>query len=156
MIMPNIKMILQVKADVHSVSGELIVSGLDSATSLIQVSCGGVRDADLTYPNPEPQAARNLMEAVVLTVKASYVASRMFNNHKQVTLYLNIVINMSIDHCCTHQRTYRQRVPIRHVHLHQWSSGRCGHPRSSHWCEESHQRRWDLKGVLRNICFANM
>ena len=28
----------QVKADVHSVSGELIVSGLDSATSLIQVS----------------------------------------------------------------------------------------------------------------------
>ena len=46
--MPNIKMILQVKADVHSVSGELIVSGLDSATSLIQVSCGGVRDADLT------------------------------------------------------------------------------------------------------------
>jgi len=54
----------KVKADVHSVSGELIVSGLDSATSLIQ-------------------AARNLMEAVVLTVKASYVASRMFNNHKQ-------------------------------------------------------------------------
>ena len=28
----------KVKADVHSVSGELIVSGLDSATSLIQVS----------------------------------------------------------------------------------------------------------------------
>ena len=32
-----INMIFQVKADVHSVSGELIVSGLDSATSLIQV-----------------------------------------------------------------------------------------------------------------------
>ena len=33
----------------------------------------------------------------MLTVKASYVASRMFNNHKQVTLYLNIGIidNMS-------------------------------------------------------------
>ena len=29
---------LQVKADVQNVSGELIVSGLDSATSLIQVS----------------------------------------------------------------------------------------------------------------------
>ena len=40
-----IKMIFQVKADVHSVSGELIVSGLDSATSLIQVNHG---DADLT------------------------------------------------------------------------------------------------------------
>jgi len=49
----------KVKADVHGVSGELIVSGLDSATSLIQ-------------------AAKNLMNAVVLTVKASYVASRMY------------------------------------------------------------------------------
>ena len=38
------------KADVQNVSGELIVSGLDSATSLIQ-------------------AAKNLMNAVVLTVK---------------------------------------------------------------------------------------
>ena len=35
--MINMNMVLQVKADVHSVSGELIVSGLDSATSLIQV-----------------------------------------------------------------------------------------------------------------------
>ena len=49
----------KVKADVHQVSGELIVSGLDSAMSLIQ-------------------AAKNLMNAVVLTVKASYVASRMY------------------------------------------------------------------------------
>ena len=48
MIMPNIKMILQVKADVHSVSGELIVSGLDSATSLIQVTYGDDGGADLT------------------------------------------------------------------------------------------------------------
>ena len=42
----------KVKADVQNVSGELIVSGLDSATSLIQ-------------------AAKNLMNAVFLTVKAS-------------------------------------------------------------------------------------
>jgi len=49
----------KVKSDVHNVSGEFIVSGLDSACSLIQ-------------------AARNLMNAVVLTVKASYVASRMY------------------------------------------------------------------------------
>jgi len=49
----------QVKADVQNVSGELIVSGLDSATSLIQ-------------------AAKNLMNAVVLTVKASYVASTKY------------------------------------------------------------------------------
>ena len=53
----------KVKADVHSVTGELIVSGLDSACSLIQ-------------------AARNLMHAVVLTVKACYVASRMYRNHQ--------------------------------------------------------------------------
>lgn len=49
----------KVKADVQSVSGELIVSGLDSATSLIQ-------------------AAKNLMNAVVLTVKACYVASTKY------------------------------------------------------------------------------
>ena len=48
MIMTSIKMIFQVKADVHSVSGELIVSGLDSATSLIQVTHGDAGDADLT------------------------------------------------------------------------------------------------------------
>lgn len=49
----------RVKADVQNVSGELIVSGLDSATSLIQ-------------------AAKNLMNAVVLCVKASYVASTKY------------------------------------------------------------------------------
>ena len=53
------KILFQVKADVQNVSGELIVSGLDSATSLIQ-------------------AAKNLMNAVVLTVKASYVASTKY------------------------------------------------------------------------------
>jgi len=49
----------RVKADVQNVSGELIVSGLDSATSLIQ-------------------AAKNLMNAVVLTVKSCYVASTKY------------------------------------------------------------------------------
>merc|ERR1719436_2321662 len=49
----------KVKADVQNVSGELVVSGLDSATSLIQ-------------------AAKNLMNAVVLTVKSSYVASTKY------------------------------------------------------------------------------
>ncbi|GLH13432.1 uncharacterized protein GBIM_17998 [Gryllus bimaculatus] len=49
----------KVKADVQNISGELIVSGLDSATSLIQ-------------------AAKNLMNAVVLTVKCSYVASTKY------------------------------------------------------------------------------
>jgi catenin alpha len=53
-----------VKADVQNVSGELIVSGLDSATSLIQ-------------------AAKNLMNAVVLTVKASYVASTKYRSRQQ-------------------------------------------------------------------------
>lgn len=49
----------RVKADVHSVSGSLVVSGLDSATSLIQ-------------------AAKNLMSAVLLTVKSSYIASTKY------------------------------------------------------------------------------
>ncbi|KAK7583905.1 hypothetical protein V9T40_004868 [Parthenolecanium corni] len=56
----------KVKADVQNISGELIVSGLDSATSLIQ-------------------AAKNLMNAVVLTVKASYVASTKYPRQGQVT-----------------------------------------------------------------------
>ncbi|XP_014484941.1 PREDICTED: catenin alpha isoform X3 [Dinoponera quadriceps] len=62
----------KVKADVQNISGELIVSGLDSATSLIQ-------------------AAKNLMNAVVLTVKASYVASTKYPRQSTVT-YSPIVI----------------------------------------------------------------
>ncbi|XP_044009996.1 catenin alpha-like [Aphidius gifuensis] len=50
----------KVKADVvQSINGELFVSGLDSATSLIQSS-------------------KNLMNAVVHTVKASYIASTKY------------------------------------------------------------------------------
>ncbi|CAH1783654.1 unnamed protein product [Owenia fusiformis] len=52
----------KVKADVQNISGELIVSGLDSATSLIT-------------------SAKNLMNAVVLTVKASYVASTKYQKN---------------------------------------------------------------------------
>jgi len=55
----------KVKADVQNISGELIVSGLDSATSLIQ-------------------AAKNLMNAVVLTVKCSYVASTKYRQRDHV------------------------------------------------------------------------
>jgi len=60
----------KVKADVQSVSGELIVSGLDSATSLIH-------------------SAKNLMNAVVLTVKACYVASTKYSkgSNKPVVLW---------------------------------------------------------------------
>uniref|UniRef100_UPI00358F2A9A catenin alpha-2-like n=1 Tax=Myxine glutinosa TaxID=7769 RepID=UPI00358F2A9A len=46
----------KVKAEVQNISGELVMSGLDSATSLIQ-------------------SAKNLMNAVVLTVKASCAAT---------------------------------------------------------------------------------
>ncbi|XP_069178815.1 catenin alpha [Procambarus clarkii] len=61
----------KVKADVQNISGELIVSGLDSATSLIQ-------------------AAKNLMNAVVLTVKCSYVASTKYT--RQGTIASPIVV----------------------------------------------------------------
>ncbi|GAB1599002.1 catenin alpha-like isoform X2 [Argonauta hians] len=60
----------KVKADVQSASGELIVSGLDSATSLIQ-------------------AAKNLMNSVVLTVKACYVASTKYKNS---SIYNSVVL----------------------------------------------------------------
>ena len=56
----NFNLKFQVKADVQqNVTGELVVSGLDSATSLIQT-------------------AKNLMNAVVSTVKSSYVASTKY------------------------------------------------------------------------------
>ena len=63
----------KVKADVQNVSGELIVSGLDSATSLIQ-------------------AAKNLMNAVVLTVKASYVASTKYRKTEQLAAKIPLVV----------------------------------------------------------------
>ncbi|XP_045541357.1 catenin alpha isoform X4 [Papilio machaon] len=67
----QIQITSKVKADVQNISGELIVSGLDSATSLIQ-------------------AAKNLMNAVVLTVKASYVASTKYT--RQGTIASPIVV----------------------------------------------------------------
>ncbi|XP_043070091.1 catenin alpha [Drosophila bipectinata] len=62
----QIQITSKVKADVQNISGELIVSGLDSATSLIQ-------------------AAKNLMNAVVLTVKYSYVASTKYTRQGTVS-----------------------------------------------------------------------
>ncbi|XP_055851283.1 catenin alpha isoform X1 [Episyrphus balteatus] len=67
----QIQITSKVKADVQNISGELIVSGLDSATSLIQ-------------------AAKNLMNAVVLTVKYSYVASTKYT--RQGTVPCPIVV----------------------------------------------------------------
>uniref|UniRef100_A0A452ID71 Catenin alpha 3 n=1 Tax=Gopherus agassizii TaxID=38772 RepID=A0A452ID71_9SAUR len=51
----QLKICSQVKAEIQNLSGELIMSALDSVTSLIQ-------------------AAKNLMNAVVQTVKMSYIA----------------------------------------------------------------------------------
>ncbi|XP_039486742.1 catenin alpha-like [Drosophila santomea] len=62
----QIQITSKVKADVQNISGELIVSGLDSATSLIQ-------------------AAKNLMNAVVLPVKYSYVASTKYTRQETVS-----------------------------------------------------------------------
>ncbi|XP_037919351.1 catenin alpha isoform X5 [Hermetia illucens] len=69
----QIQITSKVKADVQNISGELIVSGLDSATSLIQ-------------------AAKNLMNAVVLTVKYSYVASTKYTRQGVVANYSPIVV----------------------------------------------------------------
>lgn len=53
------------KADVQQVGDELVVSGLESAMSLIQT-------------------ARNLLNAVVLTVKSAYIASTMVSVHFEI------------------------------------------------------------------------
>ena len=63
----------KVKADVQNVSGELVVSGLDSATSLLQ-------------------AAKNLISAVVLTVKSSYVASTKYKKIDEKQAYQKPVV----------------------------------------------------------------
>ncbi|XP_051790098.1 catenin alpha-1 [Erpetoichthys calabaricus] len=55
----------KVKAEVQNLGGELVVSGVDSAMSLIQ-------------------AAKNLMNAVVQTVKASYVASTKYQKSQGI------------------------------------------------------------------------
>uniref|UniRef100_A0A8C5TZT0 Catenin alpha 3 n=1 Tax=Malurus cyaneus samueli TaxID=2593467 RepID=A0A8C5TZT0_9PASS len=52
----QLKICSQVKAEIQNLGGELIMSALDSVTSLIQ-------------------AAKNLMNSVVMTVKMSYIAS---------------------------------------------------------------------------------
>lgn len=56
----QINIISKVKADVQNSDEELIAAGVESATSLIE-------------------NAKNLMNAVVLTVKASYVASTKYS-----------------------------------------------------------------------------
>lgn len=63
----------KVKADVQNISGEMVISGLDSATSLIQ-------------------AAKNLMNAVVLTVKSSFVASTKYTSKMGGKIHSPIIV----------------------------------------------------------------
>lgn len=63
----------RVKADVQNIGGEQVVSALDSATSLIQ-------------------AAKNLMNAVVLTVKASFVASTKYTHKTNAAKVVNPIV----------------------------------------------------------------
>lgn len=66
----------KVKANVIDVSGEPIITGLDSATSLII-------------------SAKNLMTAVVSVVKASYVASTKYLNKNDIQKMVNIFLAFS-------------------------------------------------------------
>ncbi|KAK6758668.1 hypothetical protein RB195_016099 [Necator americanus] len=59
----------KVKADVQQIGNDVVVSGLESAMSLIQT-------------------ARNLLGAVVLTVKAAYIASTKFRRHNSQAPYV--------------------------------------------------------------------
>jgi len=62
----QLNMCAKVKAEVQYISGDMVVSGIDSAMSLIQ-------------------AAKNLMNSVVQTVKTSYVASTKYLKSGQNT-----------------------------------------------------------------------
>uniref|UniRef100_A0A672QPM2 Catenin alpha-2 n=1 Tax=Sinocyclocheilus grahami TaxID=75366 RepID=A0A672QPM2_SINGR len=69
----------KVKAEVQNLGGELIVSGLSSANHLCNKK--NCHSSFITYLDSATsliQAAKNLMNAVVLTVKASYVASTKY------------------------------------------------------------------------------
>lgn len=68
----------KVKADVQNISGELIVSGVSARSMVVSHDEVGLIMFQLDSATSLIQAAKNLMNAVVLTVKASYVASTKY------------------------------------------------------------------------------
>ncbi|XP_047039772.1 catenin alpha isoform X3 [Helicoverpa zea] len=84
----QIQITSKVKADVQNISGELIVSG--NNTEMQAQTNTGVIVTGLDSATSLIQAAKNLMNAVVLTVKASYVASTKYT--RQGTIASPIVV----------------------------------------------------------------
>ncbi|XP_022831553.1 catenin alpha isoform X2 [Spodoptera litura] len=84
----QIQITSKVKADVQNISGELIVSGNNSEVQAQNNS--GIIVSGLDSATSLIQAAKNLMNAVVLTVKASYVASTKYT--RQGTIASPIVV----------------------------------------------------------------
>nr|XP_049696080.1 catenin alpha isoform X3 [Helicoverpa armigera] len=84
----QIQITSKVKADVQNISGELIVSG--NNTEMQSQTNTGVIVTGLDSATSLIQAAKNLMNAVVLTVKASYVASTKYT--RQGTIASPIVV----------------------------------------------------------------
>lgn len=84
----QIQITSKVKADVQNISGELIVSG--NNTEMQAQTSGGIIVSGLDSATSLIQAAKNLMNAVVLTVKASYVASTKYT--RQGTIASPIVV----------------------------------------------------------------
>ncbi|CAH0698161.1 unnamed protein product [Spodoptera exigua] len=84
----QIQITSKVKADVQNISGELIVSGNNSKMQAENNS--GIIVSGLDSATSLIQAAKNLMNAVVLTVKASYVASTKYT--RQGTIASPIVV----------------------------------------------------------------
>lgn len=85
----QIQITSKVKADVQNISGELIVSGVSIE---LHFKPSGIRTKRLKLPlqldsaTSLIQAAKNLMNAVVLTVKYSYVASTKYTRQGVVTV----------------------------------------------------------------------
>ncbi|CAB3258084.1 unnamed protein product [Arctia plantaginis] len=89
----QIQITSKVKADVQNISGELIVSGADFTSKENEESqnvSGQLVVNRLDSATSLIQAAKNLMNAVVLTVKASYVASTKYT--RQGTIASPIVV----------------------------------------------------------------
>nr|XP_049696086.1 catenin alpha isoform X9 [Helicoverpa armigera] len=80
----QIQITSKVKADVQNISGELIVSG--NNTEMQSQTNTGVIVTGLDSATSLIQAAKNLMNAVVLTVKASYVASTKYTRQGTIAI----------------------------------------------------------------------
>lgn len=86
----QIQITSKVKADVQNISGELIVSGVSFISIISEIPWLIKIVLQLDSATSLIQAAKNLMNAVVYTVKYSYVASTKYTRQGTVSVRVRI------------------------------------------------------------------